>query len=245
MTAKQALDKSKWLHITSDKLAECDLSSSLGEMKKFNAKRTLKGAAHAVLWSVKTRFKTPDAASFAKQMSEWNKDDEAKKRVDTALLSSSQPTLRFEDVYEMVKKIHTSSGATIWSCKHKVRGDMFAVKVVEKKPGNVGAGSKSVSEAVFHELAVLKTVKHAKIIEINDFFEEENAFYLVMELMEGGDVFDRILSLKHYTEKDARDLVRFLLETVSFIHSRGVAHRDLKPQNILLKVSELKQTTAF
>lgn len=58
-----------------------------------------------------------------------------------------------------------------------------------------------------------------------------------MELMQGGDVFDRILSLQRYTEKDARDLVRFLLETVLHIHSKGIAHRDLKPQNILLKVS--------
>lgn len=178
MTAKQALEKSSWLHLASDQLPSHDLSSSLGEMKKFNAKRSLKSAAHAVLWSVKTRFKALDAAGFAKQMQDWNKDDEAKARVDTALLSSSQPTLRFEDVYEMGKKIHSSNGAAIWSCKHKVRGDTFAVKVVEKKPGTVGAGNKSVSEAVFHELAVLKTVRHAKIIAINDFFEEDDAFYL-------------------------------------------------------------------
>ena len=84
----------------------------------------------------------------------------------------------------------------------------------------------------------LKSVKNSKIMEVNDFFEEDDAFYLVMELMNGGDVFDRILSLQRYTEKDARDLVRFLLETVNYIHSKGIAHRDLKPQNLLLKVSE-------
>lgn len=236
ITAKEALKNSKWLKI-SDSLLQNDLLSSLGEMKKFNARQQLKSAAHAVLWSVKTRFKAADASAFAKQMKEWNKDAEAKERVDNALLSSAQPTSSFHGVYEMKDKLHTSSGATIWSCKHKKRRDIFAVKVVEKKAGNVGAGNKSVSEAVFHELAVLKSLKNRKVMEIIDFFEENDAFYLVMELMNGGDVFDRILSLQRYTEKDARDLVRFLLETVNYIHSKGIAHRDLKPQNLLLKVS--------
>lgn len=237
MTAKVALKSSKWLKM-SDNILDNDLSSSLGEMKKFNARQQLKSAAHAVLWSVKTRFKAADTKAFAKQMKEWNKDAEAKERVDNALLSSGKPTSSFHDVYELAEKIHSSAGATIWSCKHKERGETYAVKVVEKKEGNVGAGNKSVSEAVFHELAVLKSVKNPKIMEVNDFFEEDDAFYLVMELMDGGDVFDRILSLQRYTEKDARDLVRFLLETINFIHSKGIAHRDLKPQNLLLKVSD-------
>lgn len=243
MTAQGALDTATWLKIESNRLMENDLSASLSEFQKFDARRSLKSAARAVLWSVKTRFKSADAVTFAKQMNEWNKDDEAKlkdeaakSRVDNALLSSLRPTLTFKEVYDMEKKMHASSTASIWSCKHKQSGTVFAVKVVEKKKDNVGAGSKSVSEAVFHELAVLKSVKHPKISEIIDFFEEDEGFYLVMELMEGGDVFDRILSLKHYTEKDARDLIRLLLDTVSFIHSRGIAHRDLKPQNILLKV---------
>eukprot|EP00977_Amphora_coffeiformis_P012882 scaffold3271_cov181-Amphora_coffeaeformis.AAC.9 len=236
MTAKQALKSSGWLKL-SDHMLDNDLSASLGEMKNFNARAHLKSAAQAVLWSVRSKFKAADAIAFKKQMNEWNKDDEAKQRVDNALLSDNSPTLAFGDVYEMVERIHTSNGAAIWSCKHKARGESYAVKIVEKK-GAVTAGNKSVSEAVFHELAVLKSAKHPKIMAVIDFFEEDDAFYLVMELMEGGDVFDRILSLQRYTEKDARDLVRFLLETVLHIHSKGIAHRDLKPQNLLLKSKE-------
>ena len=59
-----------------------------------------------------------------------------------------------------------------------------------------------------------------------------------MELLEGGDVFDRIVAMNHYTELDARDLARELLSAVAYMHERGVAHRDLKPQNLLLVSKE-------
>jgi hypothetical protein len=252
-TAKDALKNARWLQIPGKSLDENDLRSSLKEMKKFNARRQFKGAAHAVLWSVKARFKVSDALAFSKQMKEWNQDDEARERVAKAgtdssedddddhnnnpLLSSLRPTLAFSDVYEMMETMHTSSVATISKCKHKNRGDIFAVKVVKKNGGIVGADNKSISESVFHELAVLKSIRHPNILEVKDFFEEEDAFYLVMELMDGGDVFDRIISMHRYTEKDARDLLRLLLETVHYIHSKDICHRDLKPQNILLKVS--------
>jgi calcium/calmodulin-dependent protein kinase I len=58
---------------------------------------------------------------------------------------------------------------------------------------------------------------------------------MVMEYVQGGDVFDRIVQLAQYTEKDARDLIETLLKAVSTLHQAGIAHRDLKPQNILLR----------
>lgn len=105
----------------------------------------------------------------------------------------------------------------------------FAVKIVSRK--NL---TKNDDAQVLNEVAILQSLKHKSIVQLIDFFEEGEKFYLVMEILEGGDVFDRIVQRSHYTEKDARDLARALLEAVEFLHSHNVAHRDLKPQNLLL-----------
>lgn len=65
-------------------------------------------------------------------------------------------------------------------------------------------------------------------------FDEGTDFYIVTELVEGGELFDRIVSKAHYTEKEARDLIKLVLETLFYMHGAGIVHRDLKPENLLL-----------
>mmetsp|Transcript_12698 Transcript_12698/g.16982 ORF Transcript_12698/g.16982 Transcript_12698/m.16982 type:complete len:141 (-) Transcript_12698:1668-2090(-) len=59
-----------------------------------------------------------------------------------------------------------------------------------------------------------------------------------MELMSGGDLFDRIGKKKSYSERDARDLCRKMIEAVKFCHDNGIAHCDMKPKNLLLRSEE-------
>ena len=90
--------------------------------------------------------------------------------------------------------------------------------------------------AIIDEVAILASLKHRYICPIIDFFEEEQCYFIVMELMSGGDLFDRIGKKKSYNEKDARDLCIKVLEAVQFCHRKNVAHCDMKPKNLLLAV---------
>ena len=72
------------------------------------------------------------------------------------------------------------------------------------------------------------------IIRLYDFFVESSTYYLVMERMSGGELFDRIVAKAYYNEKEARDVCKIVLEAVEYCHQNHVAHRDLKPENLLL-----------
>lgn len=81
-------------------------------------------------------------------------------------------------------------------------------------------------------LGALKDCSH--ITRLYDFFDEPKTFYLVMEKLSGGELFDRIVQKSYYNEKEARMTCKILLEAIVFCHDRRVAHRDLKPENLLL-----------
>ncbi|VAH65616.1 unnamed protein product [Triticum turgidum subsp. durum] len=71
------------------------------------------------------------------------------------------------------------------------------------------------------------------IVSLREACEDEGAVHLVMELCEGGELFDRIVARGHYTERAAANVTRTIVEVVQLCHRHGVIHRDLKPENFL------------
>ena len=69
-----------------------------------------------------------------------------------------------------------------------------------------------------------------KLIEI---FDEESHIYLVLELLAGGELFDRIVEKESYSEKEASDTIRPIVDAIRYCHGLGIVHRDLKPENLL------------
>ena len=225
-----------WLEIGGDELSRYDLSESISEIKSFSAKRKIKGTFQAALFGVSLTLRTEklldllqltdkvevDAKSTA--VGGVVADHDKAQGADTGVKRKK----RFEELYDLGARIHRGSCAVVKECFHRERREKYAVKIIERD-------GKS-DEAVLHEVAIMNHLDHPHILKVVDFYEDEEFYYIVMELMTGGDVFDRIVSMKQYSEADARDLVRILLESVSYMHESGVAHRDLKPQNLLLKV---------
>ena len=91
-----------------------------------------------------------------------------------------------------------------------------------------------MQEKVLAEARILKNLSHPNIIKFHDIFENDRELCLVMELVEGGELFDYLVEHGPFNEPDARCIMQQLLEALQYLHSRNIVHRDLKPENILL-----------
>ncbi|CAG8189472.1 unnamed protein product [Penicillium salamii] len=106
-------------------------------------------------------------------------------------------------------------------------GEKVAVKIILKK--NV-RGNENM---VYDELEMLQSLQHPHIVSFVDWFESKDKFYIVTQLATGGELFDRICEYGKFTEKDASQTIRQVLEAVNYLHKRNIVHRDLKPENLL------------
>jgi len=84
----------------------------------------------------------------------------------------------------------------------------------------------------------MRKLNHENIIKLHEVYESENHIYLVLELLSGGELFERIIQKGQYTEKDSCILMKNLLSALAYMHSKGIMHRDIKPENLILKESD-------
>lgn len=75
-------------------------------------------------------------------------------------------------------------------------------------------------------------------MKLYEVFYEEDHIFLVMELLSGGELFERIIEKDFYTEGEASDTIRPIIDAIRYCHSIGVIHRDLKPENLLYATNE-------
>ncbi|KAI1230480.1 hypothetical protein IHE44_0009939 [Lamprotornis superbus] len=123
------------------------------------------------------------------------------------------------------------SALHIWgspsSQDYLVLGQDWAVMIIEKRLGHIRS-------RVFREVEMLYQCQgHRNVLELIEFFEEEERFYLVFEKMRGGSILTHIHRRRHFNELEASVVVQDIASALHFLHNKGIAHRDLKPENIL------------
>lgn len=125
--------------------------------------------------------------------------------------------------YELKEDLGLGSYSTCKRAVHKTTGKEYAVKIIDKF-------KRDCQEEV--EI-LLRYGQHPNILTVYDVYQDAMSVYIIMELLKGGELLDRILTEKHFTEKEASGVLEVIARTMKFLHDNGVVHRDLKPSNIM------------
>ncbi|VDM33619.1 unnamed protein product [Hydatigera taeniaeformis] len=138
-----------------------------------------------------------------------------------------------QGLYFLCEPIADGSFGKLYLAIHALTRQHVAIKIIEKKKLGVVSGAEVFR--VRGEIEALKRLSHPNIYSLYQVIETDGTFYLILEYVPGGELFDYILHNGSLQESHARVLFRQLVSAIGYSHSRGIAHRDLKPENILLK----------
>ncbi|KAI3725898.1 hypothetical protein L1987_65694 [Smallanthus sonchifolius] len=140
----------------------------------------------------------------------------------------------FNQRYSIGKLLGHGQFGYTYVATDKVNGDRVAVKKIDKNKMILPIAVEDVKR----EVKILRALSgHENVVQFYNAFEDDSYVYIAMELCEGGELLDRILSKKdsRYTEKDAAIVVRQMLKVAAQCHLHGLVHRDMKPENFLFK----------
>ncbi|XP_046514049.1 myosin light chain kinase, smooth muscle isoform X5 [Equus quagga] len=157
---------------------------------------------------------------------EVSDDDEKEPEIDyrTVTVNTEQKVSDFYDIEERL-----GSGKF---------GQVF--RLVEKKTGKIWAGkffkaySAKEKETIRQEIGIMNCLHHPKLVQCVDAFEEKANIVMVLEIVSGGELFERIIDEDfELTERECIQYMRQISEGVQYIHKQGIVHLDLKPENIM------------
>ncbi|ERN08247.1 hypothetical protein AMTRI_Chr09g37960 [Amborella trichopoda] len=132
--------------------------------------------------------------------------------------------------YELGRTLGEGSFAKVKFARNVDTGDCVAIKVVDKEQ----VLKHKMVEQIKREISTMKLIKHPNVVQLFEVMASKTKIYIVIEFVEGGELFDKIANHGRLKEDEARRYFQQLINAVDYCHSRGVYHRDLKPENLLL-----------
>jgi len=172
--------------------------------------------------------KTNSTETFQQRKEEAKSRRRKKKKTDSSVVATT-----FHDLYHLSNEILGQGAyASVRTCRNIWTDQEFAVKIIDKVPGHARS-------RVFKEIETFHHCRgHKNIIQLIEYFEEADRFYLVFEKIHGGQLLDHIQNRVRFTEKEASYVIRDLASALQFLHKKGIAHRDLKPENVLCEYED-------
>jgi len=147
------------------------------------------------------------------------------------------PGVRFgpiDDPHEVGAELGHGAAARVFACRRLRTGEELAVKIINIQRLRLMGDLERHLAKLDREVQILRQLRHMRIVNLHMVHRTKDWYFLVMERVWGGELFQQIVQKKALSELEAKHVFRQLLEGVTYMHSKGVIHRDLKPENILV-----------
>ncbi|KAF3688799.1 Death-associated protein kinase 3 [Channa argus] len=137
------------------------------------------------------------------------------------------------DFYELGETLGSGQFAVVKRCVEKSTSNEYAAKFIKKSL--IASSKRGVSrEEIVREVSILQELQHPNIISMHDVYETRTDVVLILELVSGGELFDFLAQKESLCEEEATQFIKQVLDGVQYLHSKRIAHFDLKPENIML-----------
>uniref|UniRef100_A0A2M4CYG6 Serine/threonine-protein kinase chk2 (Cds1) n=1 Tax=Anopheles darlingi TaxID=43151 RepID=A0A2M4CYG6_ANODA len=145
------------------------------------------------------------------------------------------------NTYYIGRTLGSGACGVVYLLHHTDTCERFALKQVAKnKMTEQQTRPRPLNDParVMNEVNIMKNLDHPCVIRMHDIIDKPHSLYMVLEYMKGGDLLSRILANKRLPEKTSKLFFLQMCHAVKYLHSQGITHRDLKPDNILLADEE-------
>ncbi|XAR49758.1 Non-specific serine/threonine protein kinase [Bertholletia excelsa] len=143
--------------------------------------------------------------------------------------------------YEIGRTLGEGNFGKVKLARNVDSGQPFAVKILEKSR----IRDLNIADQIKREISTLKILKHPNVVRLHEVLASKTKIYMILEYVTGGELFDKIASKGKLSEPQGRKLFQQLIDGVSYCHNKGVYHRDLKLENVLVDAKGNIKITDF
>jgi len=142
------------------------------------------------------------------------------------------------DYYTVTRDLGSGGFSTVRLGTNKSTGAEVAVKTIQKARGSDNALIRNEITMMTYMIQHKAVMKTNHVINMVDVFDEPRAVHVVLEMCEGGELFDRIIAKGQYSEQCAATAIQQICCGLRGLHTVKILHRDMKPENLLYKTKE-------